>query len=42
MDIHERKSYTSLSKVYFWTATILAQHLGDKWLPLLENDFTKK
>jgi putative transposase len=36
MDIYQRKSHTSLSKVYFWTATI------HKWLPLLENDFNKQ
>jgi putative transposase len=36
MDVYQRKSYTSLSKIYFWTATI------HKWLPLLENDFNKQ
>jgi putative transposase len=36
MDVHQRKSHTSLSKIYFWTATI------HKWLPLLENDFNKQ
>jgi putative transposase len=36
MDVHQRKSYTELSKIYFWTATI------HKWLPLLSKDFNKK
>jgi putative transposase len=36
METHQRKSHTSLSKIYFWTATI------HQWLPLLENDFNKQ
>ena len=36
MSLHQRKSYTALSKTYFWTATI------HKWYPLLEPDENKK
>ncbi len=36
MEIKQRKSYTFINKIYFWTATI------HKWLPLLENDFNKQ
>jgi putative transposase len=36
MEIHQRKSYTAINKIYFWTATI------HKWLPLLGNDFNKQ
>jgi putative transposase len=36
MEIQQRKSYTGLNKIYFWTATI------HKWLPLLENDINKQ
>ncbi len=36
MESQQRKSHTSLSKIYFWTATI------HKWLPLLENDINKQ
>lgn len=36
MELHQRKSYTALSKIYFWTATI------HKWYPLLESDQNKK
>ncbi len=35
MDKEQRKSYTSLGKIYFWTATI------HKWLPLLQDDSCK-
>lgn len=33
--LKQRKSHTSLEKIYFWTATI------HKWYPLLENDSNK-
>jgi putative transposase len=36
MEIQQRKSYTAINKIYFWTATI------HKWLPLLENDINKQ
>jgi putative transposase len=36
MTIQQRKSYTELSKIYFWTATI------HKWLPLLQDDINKQ
>ena len=36
MSLHQRKSYTALSKIYFWTATI------HKWYPLLEPDLMFK
>jgi hypothetical protein len=36
METHQRKSHTSINRIYFWTATI------HKWLPLLENDFNKQ
>ncbi len=36
METHQRKSHTSINKIYFWTATV------HKWLPLLENDFNKQ
>jgi putative transposase len=36
MENTKRKSQTSLSKIYFWTATI------HNWLPLLENDCNKQ
>ncbi len=36
MNTQIRKSYTELSKIYFWTATI------HNWLPLLESDTNKK
>ena len=35
MDFQQRKSYTSLGKIYFWTAII------HKWLPLLQDDSSK-
>ena len=35
MAIQQRKSYTALSKIYFWTATI------HKWYPLLETNENK-
>ena len=35
MDFQQRKSHTSLGKIYFWTATI------HKWLPLLQDDSSK-
>ncbi len=35
MDTIQRKSYTSLGQIYFWTATV------HKWLPLLEEDKNK-
>ena len=36
--MHEqhRKSYTAISKIYFWTATI------HQWLPLLDTDHNKQ
>ena len=36
MEVKQRKSYTAINKIYFWTATI------HKWLPLLENDINKQ
>ena len=36
METIQRKSRTSLSKIYFWTATI------HNWLPLLATDLNKK
>lgn len=36
MDFDQRKSYTSLNKIYFWTSTI------HKWLPLLQDDSNKE
>ena len=36
MALHQRKSYTALSKIYFWTASI------HKWYPLLASDENKK
>ncbi len=36
MDLQQRKSHTSLGKIYFWTATI------HKWFPLLQDDEAKK
>jgi REP element-mobilizing transposase RayT len=36
MAVQQRKSYTELRKIYFWTATIY------KWLPLLDDDNNKK
>lgn len=36
MDAIQRKSYTSIGQIYFWTATI------HKWLPLLEQDKNKE
>ena len=36
MEIKQRKSFTAINKIYFWTATI------HKWLPLLENDTNKQ
>jgi putative transposase len=36
MAVQQRKSYTELRKIYFWTATI------HKWLPLLDDDNNKK
>ena len=36
MDTLLRKSYTSLGKIYFWTATI------HNWLPLLQEDSAKE
>ncbi len=36
MEIHHRKSHTTINKIYFWTATI------HKWIPLLENNFNKQ
>ena len=35
MNLQQRKSHTSLGKIYFWTATI------HKWLPLLHDDSSK-
>ena len=35
METQQRKSHTSLGKIYFWTATIY------KWLHLLEDDRSK-
>lgn len=35
MQLQQRKSYTALGKIYFWTATI------HRWLPLLEDDRMK-
>lgn len=36
MEIDQRKSYTSLGKIYFWTATV------HNWLPLLTADMNKQ
>jgi putative transposase len=36
MIVHQRKSHTSLSKIYFWTATI------HNWLPLLATEKNKQ
>jgi putative transposase len=36
MDLHRRKSHTSIGEIYFWTATI------HKWLFLLEKDSLKE
>jgi putative transposase len=36
MEVFQRKSHTSLHKIYFWTATI------HNWLPLLETDQNKQ
>jgi hypothetical protein len=36
MIVHQRKSNTSLSKIYFWTATI------HNWLPLLATEKNKQ
>jgi putative transposase len=36
MENTKRKSLTTLSKIYFWTATI------HNWLPLLDNDCNKQ
>ena len=36
MVTNPRKSYTSLNKIYFWTATI------HKWIPLLDSDCNKQ
>lgn len=36
MENTKRKSYTSLSKIYFWIAAI------HNWLPLLESDCNKQ
>ena len=36
MHKEQRKSYTAVNKIYFWTATI------HKWMPLLECDLNKQ
>ena len=36
METYQRKSHTSLGKIYFWTATI------HKWIPLLDSDNNKR
>ncbi len=36
IEIHQKKSHTSINKIYYWTSII------HKWLLLLSNDFNKK
>ena len=36
MEMQQRKSYTAINKIYFWTATI------HNWLPLLESEKNKQ
>ena len=36
MITEQRKSYTAINKIYFWTATI------HKWLPLLDSAINKQ